>query len=362
MNIGFDAKRAFQNTSGLGNYSRTLIYGLAQHFKNHKYLLFTPKKTTLFNEILEEKNIEVIAPEIPSISRSLWRSYFITNNLSFKKLDIFHGLSAELPLGNIPTSCKKIVTIHDAIFLRYPEHYPFIDRKIYDAKTRYACNKADIIVAISEQTKNDLITFYNISPEKIVVVYNSVDVHFQKGISDNTIQEKLPSNYILTVGNIVERKNHTTLLKAYNDVSKDISEDLVIVGRGALKEKLQAEIRELGISNRVHFIENISTAQLVSLYQHAKLFVYPSLFEGFGIPVAEAMFCKTPIITSNISSLTEVGGNYASYFSPKNTEELSEKIKTALSTKNNVDEAYTYAVNHFSTDVFLQNMMCVYEK
>src|ERR1051325_4033137 len=191
MNIGFDAKRAFLNASGLGIYSRTVIKALVNTFPQHNYSLFTPKKSkSLFSEFISKhKNASIILPKgiINENLSSRWRSYGITKQLTGS--DVYHGLSNELPFNINKYKGKKIVTIHDLIFLRHPKLYPLIDRKIYNKKFRSACELADTIIAVSEQTKKDIIESYKIKPKKIEVVYQSCDDVFYKERSSEEVNK-----------------------------------------------------------------------------------------------------------------------------------------------------------------------------
>ncbi len=184
MNIGFDAKRAFHNSTGLGHYSRTLIRSLADCYPEHQYYLFNPKPSSLFS--FPEKNIQEVRPAsfINNIFSSVWRSSWVKNDLKKYKIDIYHGLSHEIPVGIQKTGIKSVVTIHDLIHERHPEQYNAIDVKIYNKKFRYACANADKIIAISEQTKKDIIEFYKTPEEKITVCYQSCNPAFSTAVSE----------------------------------------------------------------------------------------------------------------------------------------------------------------------------------
>jgi glycosyltransferase involved in cell wall biosynthesis len=192
MNIAFDAKRAFLNYSGLGNYARTLVKSLHEYYPENKYTLFTPRKSD--NEfqqyISSQSNISIEEPLsfIDKKLRSRWRSYGITELLNDKHINVYHGLSNELPFNISNFKGKKIVTIHDLIFLRYPKLYPFIDAQIYNKKFRHACDIADVIIAISEETKRDIEKYYFIPSEKIKVIYQSCDNLFYQAPSQENIQ------------------------------------------------------------------------------------------------------------------------------------------------------------------------------
>lgn len=335
MNIGFDAKRAFLNQSGLGNYSRTLIKSLAGNFPDHLYSLFTTKKGSLdFSAFASaQKNISLILPQKFFDKRltANWRSYVITELLTKNKIDIYHGLSNELPFNIHKFKGKKLVTIHDLIFLRYPKLYSLIDRKIYNRKFRSACELADIVIATSEQTKTDIVEFYGTDPKKIQVVYQSCNEVFYKGRDESkkvSSKYNLPSKYLLNVGTIEERKNLLTALKALTLV-KEIP--LVVVGKKKTYfKKVQKFIRVNKLEKRVLFLENVTAEDLPAIYKGAEIFIYPSLFEGFGIPIIEALTCGTPVITSKGSCFPEAGGKNSIYIDPASHEQLAEEIKKLL--------------------------------
>lgn len=338
MNIGFDAKRAFLNHSGLGNYSRTLIRSLIEYFPNHHYSLFTTKKGSpdFSSYVSAHENVAVIQPQtfIDKKISSRWRSCSVTKLLSDNKLDVYHGLSNELPFNIKSFKGKKIATIHDLIFLRYPKLYPLIDRKIYTKKFKSACALADVIIATSEQTKNDIVEFFSVKPEKIKVVYQSCDQAFYREITEEHCQKiisqyNLPKNYLLYVGTIEERKNLLTILKAQT-IIKEIP--LVVIGKKkSYFKKIQQFIGDNKLENRVLFLENVPNEVLPAIYKRADIFIYPSLFEGFGIPIIEALTSKTPVITSQGGCFAEAGGKDSIYIEPTNHEQLAEEIKKILS-------------------------------
>src|SRR5262245_14266308 len=219
MNIGFDAKRAYHNGTGLGHYSRTLIRSLAEYFPQHQYYLFNPKPSDLFH--LNGKNIHEMLPSglLHKTLSSVWRSKWITNDLEKLGIDIYHGLSNEIPLDIHKTQIKSVVTIHDLIFERFPAQYSKIDAQIYKKKFRYACDHADKVIAISQQTKRDIIEFYKTPEEKISICYQSCNPAFGRQVPEQEkklIKEKysLPDEYFLYVGSIIERKNLLNICKA----------------------------------------------------------------------------------------------------------------------------------------------------
>jgi glycosyltransferase involved in cell wall biosynthesis len=342
MNIGFDAKRAYHNGTGLGHYSRTLINSLAEFYSEHQYYLFNPKVSSKFNLRIRE-NLHEVLPKFPSsLFPSVWRSNWVKKDLEKCNIDLYHGLSHEIPWGIQKTNTRSVVTIHDLIHERYPGQYNPIDVKIYNKKFRYACAHADKIIAISKQTKEDIINFYKTPAEKITVCYQSCNPDFSKEISEIEKQRvkklyDLPEKYFLYVGSIIERKNLLSICKALVLLKNELNIPLVIIGEGG-KYKLQVKeyVFQNGLQGQVIFLpehkaaglEEFRTAKnFPAIYQCALAMIYPSTFEGFGIPVLEALFSKLPVITSKISSLPEAGGDAAYYIDPYSPEEIALAMK-----------------------------------
>ena len=334
MQIGFDAKRAFTNTSGLGNYSRFVIAGLLRLFPENYYYLFTPKLLDTFKHFHGlAAHAHLRQPQgINQVFTGLWRSFGLSSHLLKDGIKLFHGLSNELPYG-ISRDIKTVVTIHDLIFIRYPKLYKPIDRLIYLQKFKYACQRADKIIAISEQTKVDLVHYFKIKPEKIAVVYQDCDPLFHRKVptADLTnIKQKysLPNKYILCVGTQEPRKNQMQLLKAWHQAGLAANLPVVFVGRQtSYTQELKQYIQRHQLAGQVLFLPYIPTAELPAIYQLASLFVYPSVFEGFGIPVLEALNSGVPVITSTGSCFAEAGGAAALYVAPDNIAELAQGLQ-----------------------------------
>ncbi len=332
MKIGFDAKRAFTNSSGLGNYSRFTIEALLQYFPQNEYVLYTPEQRPPFQRFYPPTaSLQVVEPQggwrrLPS----LWRVFNLANVVKKQRLDIYHGLSNELPAHIGHRVSKTVVTIHDLIFLRYPEFYKPIDRYIYEHKFRRACEQSDHIVAISEQTKADIVAYYGIDPVKIAVIYQDCHPIFQLPLNSHclfTVRQKymLPERYLLCVGTIEPRKNQLNLLKAWHQSGTDL--DLVLVGRQTnYAKQLKTYIAQHQLEATVHFMPYIPFEELPAFYQMATLFAYPSVFEGFGIPIVEALNSGVPVITSQGSCFSEAGGKAALYIHPDSINELADAI------------------------------------
>lgn len=340
MRIGFDAKRAFHNFRGLGNYSRDLLASLSRHFPNHEYYLFTPpfkdERAKKWDD--EYSNFNVVTPQgfIGRKFSSAWRSLFLTDELKKYDLDIFHGLSHELPPGIENSGIKSIVTIHDLIFMRYPNFFPWIDRQVYLKKVKYACKAADIVIAICEQTKEDIVNFLEIDPAKIRVVYQTCNPRFYTPLADEKIASILQrygvqGKFILNVGAIEPRKNALNLVKAFAHLKKSTNHNLILVGNGGeYKKEIENFIHSKGLEERVTILSNVSHQDLPAFYQAADLFCYPSHFEGFGIPIIEALFSKTPVITSKGSVFPEAGGPHSVYIDSESVSELADAMTNVL--------------------------------
>jgi len=344
MKIGFDAKRAFNNSTGLGNYARLLIKSLIQNFPENTYYLFTPKIDEKFkDEFIDFKQVEIIKPEglINKKFPAAWRSFSVGDIVNNLGLDIFHGLSNELPSGINQINTKCVVTIHDLIFLRYPNYYNNIDAYIYKKKFNNACKNADLILATSLQTELDIVYFFKTDKAKIKVLYQACDDAFS---TTYTSQEKesvalkynLPHQFILSVGTIETRKNQLTILEALKNLNPDWH--LVLIGKKTnYADEIIDYAKTNNLLNRLHIFENISFSDLPIIFQCASLFAYISEFEGFGIPVLEAMNSKVLVVTSNVSSLPEVIGNPLQTINPLNSSELVDFIENKynnLETKN----------------------------
>ncbi|MEE2700472.1 MAG: glycosyltransferase family 1 protein [Bacteroidota bacterium] len=370
MRIGFDAKRAFSNNTGLGNYSRDAIKVLSHYFPDDKYFLYTPKKNNNHKLafINDRENIAIQTPEslLNRTLKAYWRSKSVVKDLLANKIDIYHGLSNELPIGIETTSIKTVVTIHDLIFMRYPNLFKAIDRKIYHKKFKSACQRANKIIAISKQTKEDIIDFFCIPEEKIEVVYQGCNKVFQSKIHEDEKQSTiskydLPKNYLLYVGTIEERKNLLTLLQALKELPR---QKLVVIGNGkSYRVKCQRFITKHKLSDRVIFLSDLSLEEIAVIYQVANIMIYPSIFEGFGIPILEALFSKTPIITSEQGCFSEVGGLNSKYINPLSVSAMKEAIMEIQDSSelqhNMTEKGFEYA-QKFTDDKIAKNLMEVY--
>ncbi|MDH5603756.1 MAG: glycosyltransferase family 4 protein, partial [Cyclobacteriaceae bacterium] len=276
-------------------------------------------------------NFKVVTPGRFAL-KSYWRSRGILSALASNSIDLYHGLSHEIPFGLTDSPIKSVVTVHDIIHKIYPGQYSFIDRSIYDQKLKYSAVHADAVVAVSESTKADLIRYYHIAPEKIHVVYQGIGEVFYRPLEARVLEETkgvydLPERYLLYVGSIIRRKNLLSLVKAFHQLRDRIDHTLIVIGDGGdYKEEVKKFIVENGLKERVRFLQNVRQEELPPLYRLADVFIYPSEYEGFGIPLVEALSQNTPVITTRKSSLKEVGGDAATYVEPEEISAFAEKM------------------------------------
>jgi glycosyltransferase involved in cell wall biosynthesis len=368
MIIAFDAKRVFHNRRGLGNYSRNTIRLLSTYYPEHNYYLFNPSLTEIPDFQLRDNTHEIL-PEsrFGKSFPSVWRSWGMCRQIKSVKPDIYHGLSQELPIGIDRTNVKSVVTMHDAIFMRYPNLYPASYRAIFIQKNRYACRTADRIITISEQTKRDIMNYFHADEQKITVAYQGCnDLFRQPTFSEtkNTIREKyrLPAQFLLNVGTIEPRKNLTLILEAMHRYRLDIP--LVIIGKSTpyIKE-LQSLIHKYGLEKQVQFIHDAQTIDLPAIYSMAKVFVYPSIFEGFGIPILEALCTGTPVVSSTGSCFEETGGAYSRYVNPNDADELGSILSQLLSDEASLEKMKTEGLiyaDKFTDEKIADQLMHLY--
>lgn len=373
MNIGYEAKRFFTNHTGLGNYSRFILDALTSYYPDNQYFLYSPiaHPHREGKHIVARPNVSIVTPGSTYKffkAKSLWRTWGISQHPSMTNLDVFHGLSHELPVG-LPAHIQKVVTVHDLIFLRYPEFYHQIDIWIYKSKLSYACRAADKVIAISKQTAADLVEFLDVDPAKISVVYQGCHPNFQKKFTIDEIENikrkhKLPSEYILNVGTVEPRKNVGLLVKALAEIPKESRLPVVVVGQHTPYYKSVVEVaQKLNVSDDVLFLNNVPFADFPAIYQGAKLFVYPSLFEGFGIPLVEAIQSGVPVITSAGSCFSEAAGPASKYVPPTDAIALKETILEVLCNddlrKKMVADGSQY-IQRFTSQQIATDLMHVY--
>ena len=335
--IGYDAKRIVRNGTGLGNYGRTLVNDLSA-LGEFELCLYAPDNgmTQLRSQIVGRENVSFCYPKRArtAIGKALWRSGGIVKQLLRDGVQLYHGLSGELPKGIADSGIRSVVTIHDLIFLRHPEYYHKVDVKLYTRKFQQTLKEADRIVAISECTRRDICELGGIDKRKVDVIYQSCAPRFTEEPEPAKmwqVREKyvLPDRYVLNVGSIEERKNVLTAVRALHHLPDDVS--LVIVGRQTPYSDLVHEyILEHRMHSRVQMLHGVPDDDLPALYRMADCFVYPSRYEGFGIPIIEAISQGLPVVACTGSCLEEAGGPDSIYVDPDDEKAMARAIEQVL--------------------------------
>lgn len=399
MIIGFDAKRIVRNGTGLGNYGRTLVADLHQEAADIPLLLFAPDKgrDELRNQLHEDYTLQYIYPSQWWWRRcpNLWRQHGIVSELRRHGVTIYHGLTGELPVGLHKAGIHSVVTIHDLIFLRHPEYYHRIDVEIYRRKFIHAVKQADRIIAISERTRQDICELGNISANRIDVVYQSCArlFHNPGGETDRREQPQLnpgrlsatspdsraavnprravfppgppslPYPFVLSVGSIEPRKNLLLTVKAMRQLPDDVH--LVAVGRATDYARQVADYaRSHQLSHRLHLLHDIDDQQLVSLYQQASVFAYPSRYEGFGIPIIEAIHSGLPVVAATGSCLEEAGGPDCLYVGPDDDDRMAAALAQLLKEGKNSQRTAraTQYIQRFNNADVARQVLTIYHE
>lgn len=287
------------------------------------------------------------------------------------KVDIVHGTHILLP----PTiKAKKVLTVHDVIYLKHPEYY--LNKKLYEYSFKvllpHFLKQADVIITISQSTKNDLQELFKIKEEKIKVIYYGIDFSFNKIVSSEENKKILKKLNIKTpyifysIGTIEKRKNLETTLEAFKIFLAEIKKEfyLVLAGFGEFPENILKKIQELNLTNQVILKNFLNKEEIVSLLLNCEMVLYPSLYEGFGLPVLEALMCEKPLITSNISSLPEVAGDAAILINPKSKEEIAKAMYN-IAVNNKLKEELRIKgkerIKNFSWESSAQKTLSVYK-
>lgn len=374
MIIGYDANGIVCNRNGLGSYARTLINDLSEVITPDMTLnLYAPDRgdSALRSQVKESSNVRFVYPRknFSGLQKAWWRMHSMVDDLRADGVKIYHGLSGELPIGIKKAGIKTVVTIHDIIFMRHPEWYNWLDTKIYTWKFKKTCAEADRIIAISECTKRDIMLFGGVNPEKIDVIYQSCGLRYKMHESEKKMQEvhtnyMLPERYIVSVGVIEERKNILLPIKALRQLPEDIS--LVVVGRPtAYAEKVKKFVERNGMSDRVKFLYNVPDNDMPAIYQMAESCVYASRYEGFGLPVIEAIQSRLPVVACTGSCLEEAGGNATLYVDPDDVYGMAKAMRLTLKGAPGRDERIEAAMKYierFENADVARQVLDVYER
>jgi glycosyltransferase involved in cell wall biosynthesis len=375
MRIGIDASSILPVKTGIGYYTLNLIKSLTKIDQENEYvvLLNSYRHSPPDYPFLNKPNVRVRRWRIPGpLLIHGWRHlHFPPIGLLVGKVDVFHSPGTYIPPQ---IRGKRVTTIHDLYFLKHPEQCATLGGKFLAATVPRRIHKMDRIIVDSLSSKADVMALLGVPEEKISVIYLGVDQIGFRPISDTgllaLIREEycLPPNYILTVATLEPRKNLDGLLFAYKRLKAIVQSPpkLVIVGRtGWQSEKIFDTVRELDLHRDVIFTGYVSDAHLPILYNCALLFIYPSLYEGFGLPVLEAMACGLPVIVSDTASLREIAGESAILVDPENYYAIAEKMKDLIvqhSLRERLREKSLAQAKQFSWDLCARKTLNVYKQ
>lgn len=352
MKIGIDVQSTLGRKTGIGLYTRNLLQALRRVAPQHEYVELSWGRT---NELRTDQRLWWQQVELPRRARSA-------------AVEVLHVTGFDAPRWR---PCPTLLTVHDLIGLLFPGNFPPVSRFYWSYWLPRTMRWADQIIADSEHTKRDLIRLLNIPSERIEVVYLGVDKAFRPIEEQATLEAlrhkySLPSDIILYVGTLEPRKGLDTLITAYSVLAADIPHHLVITGKkGWYTESLFRQVEVLGLRERVHFTDYVADEDLPGLYNLAALFVYPSRYEGFGLPPLEAMACGVPVVCSNAASLPEVVGDAALLVPPDNVEALVVAIHKVLNDKSLRAEMRTKGLEQakkFAWEETARRTVEIYEK
>jgi glycosyltransferase involved in cell wall biosynthesis len=335
MRIGIDATALPSQPVGAGNYIIQLIRSLVNLESGDKFVIFAQESGHSLINISDSENVDwVIFADRKPGSRLLWEQIIFPKHIQESGIELLHSLHYTQPL-RLP--CSSVVTLHDMTFFLYPRLHTLARRWFFPLMIRTSAKRADALIAISESTRQDAIQILGIPPKKITTTQLGVDSSFQP-IKDNesrrNVAEKydLPEKFILYVGLVEPRKNLPLLINAYQRLAaRGTDYQLVIVGRfGWMYEDVTRQIKQLNLGDKVHLTGYVPQEDLPLVYNLASLFVYPTRYEGFGLPALEAMACGTPVITTNVSSLPEIVAEAGLLIPPDDVQALYEAMESVL--------------------------------
>lgn len=316
--VGFDAIRALRNTTGLGNYSRAVLRAVRRHdvrMKMHLYSPVVPRAE--FFRLPDELGAELHLPPRPAttpVARAFWRTFRSGRVAARDQVELYHGLTHEIPRDLPRTGVRAVVTFHDLIYQLHPELFPAFDRWSYRWRYEWSARHADAVIAVSARTRDDLLECYRLDAARIAVIpppRNEAFAATTSAADRAAVRSKyaLPGEFLLSVGTLEPRKNHRVLLAAMAQLDHGDAVRLVLIGRdGGSGSALRATIAERGLGERVHSLSDVPSADLPAVMQSATLFLYPSVIEGFGMPIVEALSSGVPVIASSGGHLDEAGG------------------------------------------------------
>ncbi|MBA2394969.1 MAG: glycosyltransferase family 4 protein [Ktedonobacteraceae bacterium] len=379
MHVGINAQllsfsQNYRN-GGVSRYIRYLLTELAKRPGEHEYTVFVNG-----NEVVERLNahhaqvtyVSAPWPESRPAARVAWEQFVLPNLLRQKHIDVLHSPVNVLPAW-LPSHCAGVVTLHDLAFLRFPEVLTQAKRMYHQTFTVRSLRRATMLITVSESTRQDAHELVGIPLERIQTVYPCINEHFSNVIKDEQLsmfrkKKDLNEGYILYMGTLEPRKNITTLIDAYALLRQKyaVREKLVLAGgKGWLYDAIFAKVRQLDMEAEVIFPGFVADSEQALWYAAASAFAYPSLYEGFGLPVAEALSMGIPTVTSNVSSLPEAGAGVALCVDPHDVQAICEALYTSLNDTTFHQQSQRIAssiAQRFSAARMAEQTIAVYEQ
>ncbi len=371
VTFGIDTRPLFFARGGIASYVKGLVLGLFRVASDNRYVLLCPKKYTGQGGALDVPESAWHLIRLPLRNHALnavWENILLPLAVRRARVDLVHFPRFAVPYFR---AGRTVVTVHDLAFRRCPGMLTEKARCYFEAVTSKAVHRADAVIAVSEHTRQDLVDIYRVPLDRVHVVYNGVEPRFCPGEMDVARDRigracGLEGSYILFVGTLEPRKNLVGLLRAYALLRKSGAVDLPLViagGKGWLYEGIFQTVGVLGLRPYVRFLDYVPDADLPDLYRGARVFVYPSFYEGFGLPVLEAMACGTPVITSNVSALPEVAGDAALLVDPNEPEAIAGALGRILDDEGLAHDLRQRGIRqaaHFSWDRAAKETLSVY--
>ncbi len=379
MHIGINAQllsfsQSYRN-GGVSRYIRYLLTELAKQGGEHFYTVFVNGQEIV--ERLAGANAAisyVSAPwsESQPATRVAWEQFTLPTEIRKRGIEVLHSPVNVLPEW-IPQSCATVVTLHDLAFLRFPEVLTRAKRLYHRTFTIRSLQRATELITVSDSTQRDAHELVGIPYKRMHTVYTCIDERFSSVVTGEEAQsfrerQGLANGFLLYLGTLEPRKNILAILDAYAQLRKNnsIQEKLVLAGgKGWLYDTIFERVQQLGLVEDVVFPGFVADTEQALWYHAASAFVYPSLYEGFGIPVAEALACGVPVVTSNVSSLPEAGMGIALSVNPTNSDMLAEAMYTALTNEQLREKSRTSApdvLEKFSARKMAEQTIAVYEQ
>jgi glycosyltransferase involved in cell wall biosynthesis len=379
MHVGINAQllsfsQNYRN-GGISRYIRYLLTELAKQPGQHHYTIFVNGQDVVERLAAYHPQITYVPvswPETRPAARVAWEQLTLPSLLRQRHIDVFHSPANVLP-EMLPRYCAGVVTLHDLAFLRFPNVLTRSKRMYHRTFTLRSLRHATRIIADSDSTKRDAVELVNIPAKRIQTVHPCIDAGFSSVIHEeekDAFRQKqgLADGFILYLGTLEPRKNITTILEAYAQLRKTraIQEKLVLAGgKGWFYDSIFEKVQQLGLESEVMFPGFVADAEQALWYSAASAFIYPSLYEGFGLPVAEALACGTPVVTSNVSSLPEAGADIALCVDPYDVEAMADALYKALVDLNYREQCRSRALSVaqlFSAQAMAAQIISVYEQ